>query len=160
MPASRPVHRTTWGLGTGSVSGKRQLFGGGKVGRLLLLPGDVDEALVEPRHLACPASIVRLANPLRRVLLQFDQAVQLRGIDPEEGAADARVFVDARRAVGAPAVAEGNFAESEMFLELDPFSSRGLPVLVSGAFGSTASEVGLEVPDPPPGRWRDIAESS
>jgi hypothetical protein len=135
------------GWGTASGSGQGQLFAGAKVGHLFVLPGDVDQALVEPRHLASPASIVRLANPLRRVLLQLDQAVQLRRIDPEEGTAHAGVLVDARRAVRPPAVAEGNFAESEMFLELDPFSSRGLPVLIAGALGSTASEVGLEMPD-------------
>ncbi len=68
-------------------------------------------------------------------------------VDVHHGAADADVFVFAGGGVGAPAVAELDFAGVEVGLELVPFCGVDWLVLPGWPAGSSAREVGLVVPD-------------
>jgi hypothetical protein len=54
---------------------------------------------------------------------------ELGGVDAQEPAAGAGVFVDARGAVRAVAVAEGDLAEQEMLFELAPLIAGGSALL-------------------------------
>lgn len=85
----------------------------------------------------CETELFNISEPLValcfgdlrvEVLGDFAQPSRLRGVDLEEVAADAGVFMDAGRAVGAVAVAERDLALPEVFDEFGPFGTVDLTV--------------------------------
>jgi hypothetical protein len=80
----------------------------------------VVQRFFEGGDLAQPLLALRLGQARVGVRLDVIEDRCLGGVEAEVGAADARVLVNARGAVGAEAVAEGDAAELEVLLELGP----------------------------------------
>lgn len=83
------------------------------------------EAFLEGGDLAEPDVVAGLGEPGLGVGGHLFEPSELGGVDAEEPAAGAGVFVDAGGAVGAVAVAEGDLAEQEVLFELGPLVAGG-----------------------------------
>lgn len=78
------------------------------------------QAFLQGGDLAEPGLVASFGQPCFGVVGHLLDAAELGGVDAQEPAAAARVFVDAGGAVGAVAVAEGDAAQQEVLLELGP----------------------------------------
>ena len=78
------------------------------------------DAFFQRGDLAEPRSVLRLDEALLGVVGHLVDAAQLGGVDAQEPASGAGVFVHAGCAVGAVALAEGHPAQQEVFFELGP----------------------------------------
>jgi hypothetical protein len=76
--------------------------------------------------------VLGLGDAVTQVVADAGQAGPLRRVRPQEGAAQAAVFVDAAGPVGAAAVAERKPAAFEMTEEFLPFGVGGGSVLFAG----------------------------
>jgi len=106
--------------GHAEVDGGVLLPGGdlAHLGELLLCRGEADlQALGFPG----PAFAVRFFDACLQVVADFGQPGALGRVGTQQRAADAGVFVDAGRGVGAAAGAQRQFAAFEMAEELGPF---------------------------------------
>ena len=84
---------------------------------------------MEAFDLAGPAVGVGLVEPGQEVGVDLGEPCELSGIGPQEGAAEAGVFVDAWGGVGAAAGPELDFAFLEVGEELVPFVVGDVAVL-------------------------------
>jgi hypothetical protein len=105
--------------------------GGGHVGLGEFVVGG-GEADLESFGFAGPAFAFGFGDAGQEVVADLFQAVPLGGVDPQEGAPDAGVLVDATGGVGASAVAECDAAVLAVAEELVPFGVGGGAVLSLG----------------------------
>jgi hypothetical protein len=106
--------------------------GGGEPFGVLLLHAQRGKGLFQPGHFAEPGALAGLGDPLGEVVLEFVHQWEAAGLGAQHGAADAGVLVRAGGAVGAVAVAVGDFPQGEVLFECVPFGLGGLTVFLSG----------------------------
>lgn len=104
-----------------------------KAGELLLRRAEADG---EAFNLAMPSVGLGFVDPFREVAHDLDQTLPLARVNPQHRATDAGVLVDARCAVGPPAVSEFDLSEVEVLLEFSPLGLGRLAVLLAGTHGS------------------------
>ncbi|WP_406275912.1 hypothetical protein OH799_04105 [Nocardia sp. NBC_00881] len=80
------------------------------------------QSFLESGDLAEPLFLTGLLQARLDVVLHFFESGLLGGVQAQERATGASVFVDAWCAVGAEAVAELHTPEKEVLLEFGPFS--------------------------------------
>jgi hypothetical protein len=102
---------------------------------LLLLLGDVAQAVLQAGDLAEPLHSVGFLESFTGVDLDLDESWQLLGVEAKHGAADAGVLVVAGRSVGTVAGAQGHLAEAEMIAELLPFDICWFAIFLARAAG-------------------------
>jgi hypothetical protein len=90
---------------------------------------EVGAAFLEGRDFAEPDVVPGLGEPGLGVGSHLLEPSELGGVGAQEPAAGAGVFVDARGAVGAVAVAEGDLAEQEVLFELGSLVAGGSALL-------------------------------
>ena len=115
--------------------------GGGQVGLGELVVGG-GEADLESLGFTGPAFALGFGDAVQEVVADFFEPAALGGVDPQEGAPDAGVLVDAAGGVGASAVAEGDAAALEVAEELVPLGVGGGAVFLAGAQLPPAGDVG------------------
>ncbi len=123
----------------GATTAEREVDSRGlatKLAHLLVLLPSAFETDLESFDLAEPAAFRRLADPLVQVGDDLGKPLGLSRVRPQHRAAEAGVFVPARRAVGAGAGAEFELAAGEVLLELGPLLGGGFAVLLAGALGA------------------------
>lgn len=98
------------------------------------------EADLESFDFSEPAVAAGFADAVAEVLDDLDDAATLAGVDLEDRAADAGVFVLAGGSVGPSAGAEGHLAELEVLLEVLPLRRSRLAVFLLGTFGPAPVE--------------------
>ena len=81
---------------------------------------------------ADPAFALGFVDAVDKVVADVEQPLPLIGIDAQQRATDATVFVDAAGAVGPPAITEGESAAFEVPEEFVPFRIGGASVLIAG----------------------------
>ena len=102
---------------------------------------------MRPSTSPTPSAIVCFGESGDQIRADLFEAQLLVGVDAEEGAADAGVFVDAGGGVGAAAGAEFDFAVFEVVEELVPFGVGDVSVFVAGSLLAAASDEGAVVFD-------------
>ena len=106
--------------------------GGGQVGLGELVVGG-GEADLESLGFAGPAFALGFGDAGQEVVADSFESAALGGVDPQEGAPDAGVLVDAAGGVCASAVAECDAAALEVAEELVPDYVGGGAVFLAGA---------------------------
>ncbi|MFY4716955.1 hypothetical protein [Streptomyces sp. LaBMicrA B280] len=113
-------------------------------GELLFRGG---EAGLDRGDLAKPSLLLGLLEPVVQVRVDLLQAGHLLEIGPQDGAADAGVFMDAGGAEVTCADAEGDLPQLEVGQEVLPFLRGGLAVLLPGSQRPAAGDEGPVVVD-------------
>jgi hypothetical protein len=96
------------------------------------------QRLLQCCDLSEPGPVLSLGQARLRVAGHLLDAGQLSWVDTQEAASAAGVLMHAWRAVGAVAVAEGDLAKQEVFLELIPLLRRRWPQFPERAKGAAA----------------------
>ena len=119
--------------------GDAQIDRGGAAGGDLLHLGELvvgaGQADLESFGFAEPPVGLGLSDPREQVVADLDQTLALGGVRSQQRASQTRVLVDARRRVGAAAVAEGDLAAFEVAEEFVPFLVGRLPVFLTWGLG-------------------------
>ncbi len=116
-----------------------------RLGHLAELVFSAGKADLQALDLPDPALVVRLGDALLKVQSDLLEPVDLGGVGPEQGAADARVLVLAAGAVGAAAAAEADLAGDEVGFELLPLLGGGFAVLLTGPLLAALGDEGAVV---------------
>ena len=105
------------------------------------------EADAESFGFAGPAFAFGFGDAGGQVVADVDQTVPLVGVDSQQWAADAAVFVDTACSVCSSAVAEGEATVLEMSEELIPFRVGGASVFFAWPQGAAAGDEGAVAVD-------------
>jgi hypothetical protein len=105
------------------------------------------ETDAEPFGFADPAFAFSFGDAGGKVVADVDQTVLLVGVDPQQWAADAAVFMDAACSVCSSAVAEGEATALEMSEEFVPFRVGGASVFFAWPQGAAAGYEGAVTVD-------------
>ncbi|MFI6345611.1 hypothetical protein [Streptomyces sp. NPDC050560] len=108
-----------------------------ELGELLL---GVGEAALRSFDVAEPAFAFGFQDPLLKVVADLDHPRPFRGVHDQDGAADTSMFMSTIGAIGAPAVAQGQFAALEVPEKLVPFLRRDCAVLLDRPQGPAAGD--------------------
>jgi dTMP kinase len=110
-----------------------------QLGEFLFSSGEAD---LEALDFAEPALSFGLGDAIAKIVADLDDSLTLCGIRPQKTASQATVFVDAARAVGTAAVAQGDSPQLEVAEEFLPFLFGGCAVFIAGAGGAASCNEG------------------